>query len=82
MYKSSNGLVVETVNNGRDAVVLLDSGDFDGVLMDCQMPVMGGYAATRKLRKQERHKDLPIIAMTANAMKWDRAWPETSALVV
>ncbi len=68
----SKGLRVELANNGREALDLLSRQDFDAVLMDCQMPVMDGYSATRKIREQERFKDLPVIAMTANAMAGDR----------
>lgn len=69
---TNNGLRVEVVNNGQEALDALDKEVFDGVLMDCQMPVMDGYTATRKLREQPRYKDLPILAMTANAMAGDR----------
>lgn len=67
-----NGVRVQTANNGQEALDLLQRETFDGVLMDCQIPVMDGYEATCKIRTQEHFKDLPIIAMTANAMKGDR----------
>ncbi len=67
-----NGLLAEVANNGEEAIALLERDDFDGVLMDCQMPIMDGYTATRKLRHQSRFKALPILAMTANAMAGDR----------
>jgi len=63
---------VTVAGDGRQALDLLERQHFDGVLMDCQMPVMDGYAATRALRQQPRLKDLPVIAMTANAMAGDR----------
>mgnify|MGYP000073658998 CR=1 FL=1 len=66
-----NGMTVETANNGKEALELLVENSFDGVIMDCQMPLMDGYEATRKMREQAIYKDLPIIAMTANAMKQD-----------
>ena len=69
---SSNGIRVLVANNGQEALDMLDMESFDGVLMDCQMPVMDGYTATRKLRLDLRFKDLPVLAMTANAMAGER----------
>ena len=66
------GIYVETACNGKEALELLESRNFDGVLMDCQMPVMDGYETTRRIRKQERFKNLPILALTANALTLDR----------
>ena len=69
---TSNAMLVDTAYNGREALDLLNSGEYDIVLMDCQMPVMDGYEATLEIRKQERFSRLPVIAITANAMKGDR----------
>jgi len=66
------GIDVSVASNGQEALDMLARQQFDGVLMDCQMPVMDGYAATRALRKQPQWRDLPVIAMTANAMVGDR----------
>ena len=67
------GMEVVLANNGQEAVdILRKDAKFDGVLMDCQMPVMDGYTATREIRKLPQFKDLPIIAMTANAMAGDK----------
>ncbi len=69
---TSNGLSVEVANNGKEALSMLATQHFDGVLMDCQMPVMDGYTASRKIREDKRFSQLPIIAMTANVMSGDR----------
>jgi len=58
-----------TADNGEMAIAKLNQEPFDGVLMDCQMPIMDGYEATRQIRKQAVYKKLPIIALTAHAMK-------------
>ena len=66
------GVQVSVARNGREALDSLAIGHFDAVLMDCQMPGMDGYAATRALRQEKSLQDLPVIAMTANAMLGDR----------
>ena len=66
------GLVVGIANNGEEAVQRVKAEIYDAVLMDIQMPVMGGFEATQEIRKDSRFKDLPIIAMTAHAMAGDR----------
>ena len=66
------GVRVSVARDGQEALDMLADHAFDGVLMDCQMPVLDGYAATRELRRQPRWRALPVIAMTANAMVGDR----------
>jgi signal transduction histidine kinase/CheY-like chemotaxis protein/HPt (histidine-containing phosphotransfer) domain-containing protein len=69
------GITYRVAENGKEAVEALDQDTFDAVLMDCQMPVMDGYTATRVRRQKEAGGALgrvPIIAMTANAMAGDR----------
>ena len=67
------GLQVELAANGAEAVAQVSQTHFDLVLMDCQMPVMDGFEATRLIRQMpsERNPPLPIVALTANAMHGD-----------
>ncbi len=69
---SDAGIRVDIAGNGAIALAKIAENNYDGVLMDCQMPVMDGYQATRKLRQDARHSSLPVIAMTANAMVGDK----------
>ena len=66
------GFVVDLAEDGQIALNKVRSADYDLVLMDMQMPVMDGVTATREIRKEERFKDMPVVAMTANAMQGDR----------
>jgi two-component system sensor histidine kinase/response regulator len=69
------GYSVTVVNNGREALDAHAQGGFDLVLMDCHMPEMDGFEATREIRERERSsigERVPIIALTANAMAQDR----------
>ncbi len=68
---SEASLKVDIAENGQQALDKLNQDGYDLVLMDIQMPVMDGYAATRAIRQQKRFEKLPILAMTANAMQQD-----------
>ena len=70
----SHGMNVAFAENGRDALSMLDEGEseVDLVLMDVMMPEMDGYETTRAIRQNPRFRSLPIIALTAKAMKGDR----------
>jgi len=66
------GLIVEVANDGKEGVTAVLEKNYDLVLMDIQMPVMGGMEATKKIREIKDSETLPIIAMTAHAMSDDR----------
>ena len=65
---------IEIASDGEQAVALVESKEFDLILMDCQMPLMDGYAATALIRQHQADtlRRLPIIALTANAIAGDR----------
>jgi len=65
------GYGADSVVNGGEALAALDREAYSLVLMDCQMPVMDGYEATRRIRAS-RHREMPVIAVTAHAMAGDR----------
>ncbi len=71
-----SGLSGDVVSNGKEALDAARTGRYDIILMDCQMPVMDGFEATRNIRAEEAadpsRRRMPIIALTANAVKGDR----------
>jgi PAS domain S-box-containing protein len=71
-YLNQAMFIVDIAQNGQEALDMLAANNYDCVLMDIQMPVMDGYTATSKIREQERYKELPVLAMTANAMVEDK----------
>lgn len=67
------GLSADIAGNGEEAIAMLIQSPYDLVLMDCQMPVMDGYTATREIRQsQQPFSNIYIIALTANAMNGDK----------
>jgi len=66
------GMQITTADNGRDAINIADKRELDVILMDIMMPELDGLDTMRQIRKIPRCKDLPIVAVTAKAMKGDR----------
>jgi CheY-like chemotaxis protein len=66
------GMEIKTADNGREAIEHARKGDLDIILMDIMMPEMDGLETTKEIRKITACKDLPIVAVTAKAMKGDR----------
>ncbi len=72
LLKKNNFENIVVVENGEEAVNIARQEQFDLILMDMQMPIMNGFEATETLRNMPEYKDIPIIALTAFAMKGDR----------
>ncbi|MEY8214170.1 MAG: ATP-binding protein, partial [Colwellia sp.] len=69
------GITIDIANNGQEAITILEKKSYDLIFMDCQMPIMDGYKASQTIRSHQStviDHNVPIIAMTANAMKGDR----------
>jgi signal transduction histidine kinase/CheY-like chemotaxis protein len=66
------GCRVDVAANGREAVAMWQARNYDIVFMDCQMPEMDGYEATRVIRREESGRHTPVVALTANSMPGDR----------
>ena len=74
------GCDVVIAAHGGEALSQLERSNFDLVLMDCNMPVMDGYEATRQIRQSGRWPQLPIVALTANAMSEERERCRTAGM--
>ncbi len=72
LLKKNNFESIVVVENGLEAYETVQKQHFDLILMDMQMPVMNGFEATEKIRQLPEYKDIPIVALTAFAMKGDR----------
>ena len=75
-FLTKMGLQVDVAHNGQEAIEAVNKQSYDLVFMDCRMPVMDGYEATKLIRQQEKagndNKHIPIIALTANATDEDK----------
>lgn len=72
LLKKNDFESIVVVENGQEALDAVKEQHYDLILMDMQMPVMNGFEATRKIRELKEYKDIPIVALTAFAMKGDR----------
>ncbi len=68
----SLGYQVSLVGDGQQALQSFADHDYAAILMDCRLPLMDGYEATRQIRQQAKGRNVPIIALTANALQGDR----------
>ena len=66
------GCTVEIASNGQEAIEKAASKNYDLIYMDCQMPIVDGYEAAREIRRVEKNRHVPIVALTANALEGDR----------
>ncbi len=64
-FLAPSGISIEIANSGEEALLMLEQGEFDGVLMDIHMPVMNGFEATERIRSLPKFAHLPVIALTA-----------------
>ena len=74
------GMKIRLASNGAEAIAMVRAQKPDLILMDCQMPVMDGFTATRKLREMPEYAGLPIIALTAGALDHDRQQSQAAGM--
>ncbi|MBC3886447.1 hybrid sensor histidine kinase/response regulator [Undibacterium griseum] len=69
------GYLADLAQNGKECLEILETGDYALILMDCQMPVMDGFEATRQIRHLEKNQNthIPVIALTANVMQEEKS---------
>ena len=72
LYLKKAGCDYEIVPDGLQVLSMIEKQSFDVVLMDCSMPIMDGFEATRRIRSNPKYDDLKVIALTAHSLKGDR----------
>ena len=71
-FLKKGGYTFVEANNGLEALAALEKEHFNAILMDCRMPQMDGFETTKRIRLNKKYENLPIVALTANAMKSER----------